>query len=139
MEEHHLSCDAVYAYADTLRVLRVRWLSAAGKKTLDGRRPGRGIYHVVMDEAVIGEATARWTTALMKREEAMKGSWSSAVDERRPSLAVDDGVGVAAPARWRMGWRTEEAGRSAEVVVPPTVYEWGNGGEGDLKLWDALL
>ena len=60
----------------------------------------------------------------------MKGSWSSAVDERRPSLAVDDGVGVAAPARWRMGWRTEEAGHSAEVVVPPTVYEWGNGGEG---------
>ena len=49
--------------------------------------------------------------------------------ERRPSLAVDDGVGVAAPARWRMGWRTEEVGRSAEVVVP-TVYEWGNGGEG---------
>ena len=66
----------------------------------------------------------------MKREEAMKGSWSSAVDERRPSLAVDDGVGVAAPARWRMGWRTEEAGRSGEVVMPPTVYEWGNGGEG---------
>ena len=26
--------------------------------------------------------------------------------------------------------RMEEAGRSAEVVVPPTVYEWGNGGEG---------
>ena len=24
----------------------------------------------------------------------------------------------------------EEAGRSAEVAVPPTVYEWGNGGEG---------
>ena len=67
----------------------------------------------------------------MKREEAMKGSWSSAMDERRPSLAVDDGVGVAAPARWRMGWRTEEAGRSAEVVEPPTVYEWGNGGEGE--------
>ena len=58
------------------------------------------------------------------------GSWSSAVDERCPSLVVDDGVGVAAPAWWRMGWRTEEAGRSAEVVVPPTVYEWGNGGEG---------
>ena len=64
----------------------------------------------------------------MKREGAMKGSWSSAVDERRPYLAVDDGVGVAAPARWRMGWRREEAGRSAEVVVPPMVYEWGNGG-----------
>ena len=59
----------------------------------------------------------------MKREDAMKGSWSGAVDERRPSLAVDDGV--AAPARWRMGWRTEEAGLSAEVVVPPAVYEWG--------------
>ena len=109
----------------------MRWLSAAGKKTLDGRRPGRGIYPVAVDEAVVGAATARWTTAPMKREEAMKGSWSSAMDERHPSLVVDDGVGVAAPARWRMGWRTEEAGRSAEVVVPPTVYEWGNGGEGE--------
>ena len=108
----------------------MRWLSAAGKKTLDGRRPGRGIYPIAVDEAVVGAATARWTMAPMKREEAMKGSWSSAVDERRPSLAVDGGVGVAAPARWRMGWRTEEAGRSAEVVVPPMVYEWGNGGEG---------
>ena len=117
----------------------MRWLSAAGKKTLDGRRPGREIYHVAVDEVVVGAATTRWTTALMKREEAMKGSWSSAVDERRPSLAMDDRVGVAASARWRMGWRTEEAGCSAEVVVPPTVYEWGNGGEGDLKLWDALL
>ena len=75
----------------------------------------------------------------MKREDAMKGSCSSTVDERCPYLGVNDGVGVAALARWRMGWRTEEAGRSAEVVVPPTVYEWGNGGEGDLKLWDALL
>ena len=108
----------------------MRWLSAAGKKTLDGRRQGRGIYPVAVDEAVVGAATVRWTTAPMKREEAMKGCWSSAVDERRPSLAVDDRVGVAAPARWRMGWRTEEAGRSAEVVMPSTVYEWGNGGEG---------
>ena len=56
----------------------------------------------------------------------MKGSWSGAVDERHPSLAVDDGVGAAAPARWRMGWRMEEAGRSGEVVVAPMVYEWGN-------------
>ena len=87
----------------------MRWLSAAGKKTLDGRRPGRGIYLVVVDEAVVGAATARWTTAPMKRDDAMKGSWSGTVDERRPSLAVDDGVGVAAPARWRMGWRMEEA------------------------------
>ena len=108
----------------------MRWLSAAGKKTLDGRRPGRGTYPVAVDEAVVGAATTRWTTSSMKREEAMKGSWSSAVDERRPSLEVDDGVGVAAPARWRTGWRTEEVGRSVEVVVPPTVYEWGNGGEG---------
>ena len=108
----------------------MRWLSAAGKKTLDGRRPGRGINHVAVDEAVVGAATTRWTTAPMKRDDAMKGSWSGVVDERRPSLSVDDGVGVAAPSRWRMGWRTEEAGRSAEVVVPPTVYEWGNGGEG---------
>ena len=93
----------------------MRWLSAAGKKTLDGRRPGWGINHVAVDEAVVGVAMTRWTTAPMKREDAMNGSWSSAVDERRPSLEVDDGVGVAAPARWRMGWRTEEAGRSAEV------------------------
>ena len=121
-----------------LRVLRVRWLSAAGKKTLDGRRPGWGINPVSVDEAVVGAATSKWMTAPMKRDDAMKGSWSGAVDERHPSLAVDDGVGVAAPARWRMGWRTEEAGRSGEVVVAPTVYEWGNGG-GDLKLWDALL
>ena len=87
----------------------MRWLSAAGKKTLDGRLLGQGIYHVAVDEAVVGAATARWTTALMKREDAMKGSWSGAMDERRPSLAVEDRVGVAASARWWMGWRTEEA------------------------------
>ena len=108
----------------------MRWLSAAGKKILDGRRSDRGINHVAVDEAVVGAATTRWTTAPKKRGDAMKGSWSNDVDERRPSLAVDDGVGVAAPARWRMGWRTEEAGRIEEVVVPPMVYEWGNGGEG---------
>ena len=102
---------------------------AVGKKTLDGRRPGRGINPVAVDEAVVGAAIAKWTTTPMKRDDAMKGSWSGAVDERRPSLEVDDGVGVPAPARWRMGWRTEEAGRSGEVVVAPTVYEWGNGGE----------
>ena len=103
---------------------------AAGEKTLDGRRPGRGINLVAVDEGVVGAATKKWTTAPMKRDDAMKGSWSGAVDERRPSLIVDDGVGVAAPARWTMGWLTEEAGRSAEVVVSPTVYEWGNGGDG---------
>ena len=73
----------------------MRWLSAAGNKTLDGRRPGRGINPVAMDEAVIGAATTRWTTA------PMKGSWSGAVYERRPSLAVDDAVLVGAPAWWR--------------------------------------
>ena len=87
----------------------------SGEEDLDGRRLGRGIYPVAVDEAVVGAATARWTTVPMKREEAMKGCWSSVVDERRPSLAVDDGVGVAAPARWRMGWRTEEAGRSGRL------------------------
>ena len=92
-----------------------------------------------MDEAVVGAATARWTTAPMKREEAMKGSWSSAMDERRPSLAMDDGVGVAAPARWRMGWRTEEAGRSGEVVVAPMVYEWGNRGGGGISNFGTRL
>ena len=80
-----------------------------------------------MDEAVVGAATA---TAPMKRDDAMKGSWSGAVDERRLSLEVDDRVGVAAPARWRMGWQTKEAGCSGEVVVAPMMYEWGNGGGG---------
>ena len=70
----------------------MRWLSAAGKKTLDGRQPGWGINHVAVDEAVVGVATARWTTAPMKRDDTMKGSWSGAVDERRPYLAVDNGV-----------------------------------------------
>ena len=77
----------------------MRWLLVAGKKTLDGRRPSRGICHVAVDEAVVGAAKTRWTTTSTKREDVMKGSWSGAVDERRPSLAVDDGVGVAAPAR----------------------------------------
>ena len=117
----------------------MRWLLAAGKKTLDGRRPCRGIYPVAVDEAVVGATTARWTTTPMKREEAMKGSWSSAMDERRPSLAVHDGVGVAAPARWRMGWWTEEAGRSGEVVVAPMVYEWGNGGGGGISNFGTRL
>ena len=113
-----------------LRVLRVRWLSAAGKKTSDSIRPGRGINHVAVDEAIVGAAMTTWMTASMKREDVMKGSWSGTVDERHPSLAMDDGVGVAALARWRIGWRTEKAGHSGEVVVAPMVYEWGNGGDG---------
>jgi hypothetical protein len=92
-----------------------------------------------VDEAVIGAATTRWTTTPMKREDAMKGSWFGTVDERRPSLVVDDGVGVAAPARLRRGWRTEEAGHSGEVVVVPTVYEWGNGGGGGISNFGTRL
>ena len=68
-----------------------------------------------------------------------EGSWSGAVDERRPSLAVDDRVGVAAPARWRMGWQMEEPGHSGEVVVVPTVYEWGNGGGGGISNFGTRL
>ena len=37
----------------------------------------------------------------MKREDAMQGYWSIAVDEKRPSLVVDDAVLVGAPAWWR--------------------------------------
>lgn len=38
----------------------------------------------------------------MKREDVMQGSWSVAVDEKRPSIAVDDAVLVGALAWWRM-------------------------------------
>ena len=34
-------------------------------------------------------ATRMKMTTPMKRDDAMKGSWSGAVDERRPSLEVD--------------------------------------------------
>ena len=37
----------------------------------------------------------------MKREDAMQGYWSVAVDEKRQSLAVDDVVLVGALAWWR--------------------------------------
>ena len=54
-----------------------------------------------MDEAVIGAAPARWTTAGMKQEDGMQGSRSEAVDERGRSLVMDGGVGVSALAWWR--------------------------------------
>ena len=34
-------------------------------------------------------------------EDVMQGYWSVAMDEKRPSLAVDDAVLVGAPAWWR--------------------------------------
>ena len=34
----------------------------------------------------------------MKRADVMQGSWSIAVDEKRPSLAVDEAVLVGTPA-----------------------------------------
>ena len=37
----------------------------------------------------------------MKREDAMQGYWSFVVDEKHPSLAVDDTVLVGALAWWR--------------------------------------
>ena len=39
-------------------------------------------------------APAKRTTVPMKREDVMQGYWSVAVDEKRPSLAVDDAVFV---------------------------------------------
>ena len=38
----------------------------------------------------------------MKKEDAMQGYWSFAVDEKRASLAVDNAVLVGASAWWRM-------------------------------------
>ena len=37
----------------------------------------------------------------MKREDTMQGSWSVAVDEKRPSLGVDNAILVGALAWWR--------------------------------------
>ena len=54
----------------------------------------------------------------MKREDAMQGSWSVAVDEKRPSLAVDDAVLVGAPAWWR---------KVAMDVVEDGGDGWGGG------------
>ena len=72
-----------------------------------------------MDETVVGAAPTRWTTAGMKREDGMQGYWSVAVDEKHPSLAVDDEVGVAAPTRWTtVGMKREDGiqGSRSEAV-----------------------
>ena len=77
----------------------------------------------------------------MKREDAMQGYWSVAVDEKRPSLAVDDAVLVGAPAWWRTvamdvvedggdGWGGGRRLVWGWGVLAQTVYEWENGGRG---------
>ena len=77
----------------------------------------------------------------MKREDAMQGSWSVAVDEKRPSLAVDDAVLVGALAWWRTvamdgveddgdGWGGDGGGWCGDGVLARMVYEWENGGRG---------
>ena len=93
---------------------------------------------------VVGAAPARWTTAGMKREDGMQGSRSEAVDERGRSLVMDGGVGVSAPTWWR--WAAVDGvadggGWGGEVVLAPTEYEWGNGGErkGEPCLQGALV
>ena len=71
----------------------------------------------------------------------MQGSWSVDVDEKRPSLAMDDAVLVGAlegGGRWRwMGWRTvvmdgvaDGGGWCGDGVLARMVYEWENGGRG---------
>ena len=91
-------------------------MGASGDKSRCGGREGRV------------SCPDKEATAPMKREDVMQGSWSVVVDEKRPSLAVDDAVLVGAPAWWRtvamdvvedcgdgcgggrgrwMGWRTE--------------------------------
>ena len=77
----------------------------------------------------------------MKREDAMQGYWSIAVDEKRPSLAVDDAVLVGAPAWWRTvamdvvedggdGWGGGRRLVWGWGVLARMVYEWENGGRG---------
>ena len=75
----------------------------------------------------------------MKREDVMQGSWSVAVEEKHPSLVVDNAVlvGGHGGGRWRwMWWRTAamdgvtDGGWCGDGVLARTVYEWENGGRG---------
>ena len=68
----------------------------------------------------------------MKREDVMQGSWSVAVDEKRPSLAVDDAVLVSAPAWWKTAAMdgVEDGGWCGDGVQAWMAYEWENGGRG---------
>ena len=98
-----------------------------------------------MDETVVGAASARWTTAGMKREDGMQGSRSEAVDERGRSLVMDDGVGVSAPTWWRrtaVEGVADGGGWGGEGVLAPTEYKCGNGGReagGTMSLGRACL
>ena len=97
-----------------------------------------------MDETVIGEAPTRRTTAGMKREDGMQGSWSEAMDERGRSLVRDDDIGESAPAWWRrtgVDGVADGGGWGGEGVLAPTEYEWGNGGreEGGNHVFRARL
>jgi hypothetical protein len=65
----------------------------------------------------------------MKREDAMNGSWSGAVDEECRSLVVDDAVWVGASAWWRRV-AMDGVADGGDSVLAPTVYEWENGGRG---------
>ena len=63
----------------------------------------------------------------------MQGSWSVDVDEKCPSLAVDDTVLVGALAWWRtaaMDGVADGGGWCGDGVLARTVYEWENGGRG---------
>ena len=79
----------------------MRWLSVALKKICNGRRVHRGISPVAVEEKVVCAAPAKRTTAPMKREDVMQGSWSVVVDEKCPSLEVEGVVLVGSPAWWR--------------------------------------
>ena len=67
----------------------------------------------------------------------MQGSWSIAVDEKRPSLAVDDAVLVGAPAWWRTAAMdgVADGGWCGDCVLARMVYEWENGGE----VWGTMF
>ena len=89
---------------------------------------------------VVGAVPARRTTAGMKREDGMQGSRSEAMDERGRSLVMDGGVGVSAPAWWRMTVvdRVADSGGRRRVgfrgwsgeVMAAWDFEWRKGGDG---------
>ena len=55
------------------------------------------------------------------------------MDEKRPSLEVDEAILVGAPTWWRMVAMdavADEGGSCGDGVLARTVYEWENGGRG---------